>query len=97
MQADDRLREEAVAWAVRVGDSAFADWDEFTLWLEKSPDHAVATDPQEAERIEVLRGPQGTLYGVTAVNGVVRVLTAEPDLQRFGTRLRSIGCSPATR
>ena len=44
MQPDEQLREEAVAWAVRAGDPAFADWDEFTAWLEQSPDHAAAYD-----------------------------------------------------
>ena len=44
MQPDDRLAEEAVAWAVRTGDPGFADWDAFTAWLEQSPDHAAAYD-----------------------------------------------------
>jgi len=39
-----------------------------------SPDHAVAIEPQAAERIEVLRGPATLLYGSTAVGGVVNVL-----------------------
>lgn len=44
MQPDDRLAEEAVAWAVRTGDAGFADWDAFTAWLERSPEHAAAYD-----------------------------------------------------
>lgn len=39
-----------------------------------SPDHAVSIEPQNAERIEVLRGPATLLYGSTAVGGVVNVL-----------------------
>jgi len=39
-----------------------------------SPDHAVATDPQEAERIEVLRGPSALAYGGSAIGGVVNVI-----------------------
>jgi iron complex outermembrane receptor protein len=34
-----------------------------------SPDHQVATDPQEAERIEVLRGPSALAYGGSAIGG----------------------------
>ncbi|MFZ5720727.1 MAG: TonB-dependent receptor [Pseudomonadota bacterium] len=39
-----------------------------------SPDHAVATDPQEASRIEVLRGPSALAYGGSAIGGVVNVI-----------------------
>lgn len=37
----------------------------------------------DLDRIEVLRGPQGTLYGAGALNGVVRVLTRDPDTSTF--------------
>ena len=37
-------------------------------------DHAVAVDPLTAERIEVVRGPAGLLYGSNALGGVINVL-----------------------
>lgn len=39
-----------------------------------SPDHAVATDPAEANRIEIVRGPATLMYGGSAIGGVVNVL-----------------------
>jgi len=39
-----------------------------------SPDHAVASDPGQASRIEVLRGPSALAYGGSAVGGVINVI-----------------------
>ena len=51
---------------------------------------AVALDanPFDLNRVEILRGPQGTLYGASALNGVVRVLTNDPDLNNFDLKAR---------
>jgi outer membrane receptor protein involved in Fe transport len=45
--------------------------------------------PYDLDRVEVLRGPQGTLYGSNAQNGVVRILTANPDLDAFDWKARA--------
>jgi len=37
----------------------------------------------EIERIEVVKGPQGTLYGATAVGGVIRYVTRDPSTEDF--------------
>jgi outer membrane receptor protein involved in Fe transport len=47
------------------------------------------TDSYDMERIEVLRGPQGTLYGANALNGVVRLLTNDANLTRFQAKARA--------
>ncbi|HVW70477.1 MAG TPA: TonB-dependent receptor [Steroidobacteraceae bacterium] len=45
--------------------------------------------PYDLQRIEVLRGPQGTLYGASALNGVVRILTNEPNFTSFDVKART--------
>lgn len=44
MALDDVIREQAAAWAVRTGESAFEDWETFAAWLEQDPSHARAYD-----------------------------------------------------
>jgi iron complex outermembrane recepter protein len=38
----------------------------------------------DVERVEVLKGPQGTLFGTGSMDGTVRVITNKPDLDDFG-------------
>lgn len=47
------------------------------------------TGAYDVERIEVLRGPQGTLYGANSLNGVVRVLTRDANLDEVEFKVRT--------
>ena len=66
---------------VRLLDNGGASVDASNL----SFDHASATDPLVAERIEVLRGPAALLYGGNATGGVVNTIDNRiPRLQASG-------------
>jgi outer membrane receptor protein involved in Fe transport len=41
-------------------------------------------DPFDIARVEVLRGPQGTLYGANSLGGLVKFVTVEPNTRDFG-------------
>ena len=39
--------------------------------------------PTDFERVEVLAGPQGTLFGASAMGGVIRYITGKPNFSEF--------------
>ncbi|PZR02633.1 MAG: TonB-dependent receptor, partial [Archangium gephyra] len=38
----------------------------------------------DIDRVEILKGPQGTLFGEGSMGGTVRILTRKPDFNEFG-------------
>jgi outer membrane receptor protein involved in Fe transport len=53
----------------------------------------VVIDPNlyDLDRVEVLRGPQGTLYGSGSMGGTVKLVTAAPQLNTFGAGVELTG------
>ncbi len=56
------------------------------IYLDESPISVALFTPDldlyDLDRIEVLRGPQGTLFGAGSSSGTVRYITAQPDIGR---------------
>ena len=68
-----------------MSDGAFTGLTQSTvaIYLDLAPITYSAPDPDlkliDVDRVEVLRGPQGTLYGTGPIGGVVRIVTHRPD------------------
>ncbi|KRB82238.1 TonB-dependent receptor [Sphingomonas sp. Root710] len=46
-------------------------------------------DTFDIERVEVLKGPQGTLYGANSLGGLLKFVTVEPKLDKFEGRVQA--------
>ena len=46
-------------------------------------------DMYDVERVEILRGPQGTLFGANTTGGVVNVVTRQPSME-FGGQIKAM-------
>ncbi len=57
----------------------------------RSRSAAAISDLPKLERVEVLRGPQSTLFGKNASAGVISVVTAAPSGERYGKVSASLG------
>ena len=67
------------------------------IYLDEQPITSNAQTPDvrivDVERIEVLNGPQGTLYGASSQSGTLKIITNKPDASKFAARLEATGKS----
>ncbi len=63
----------------------YVDETPFTPSSAGFPGTLVMPDPDlgDVQGIEVLKGPQGTLYGASTLGGLVRIVTEKPSLSEF--------------
>ena len=63
-----------------------------------TPIGRVVIDPNlfDLNRVEVLRGPQGTLYGSGSMGGTIRLITNKPELDKWAVNIdSSVSYTPA--
>jgi len=72
-----------------------------TIYLDELPlstiGNTVTLNPNlfDLERVEFLRGPQGTLFGSGSLSGALRILTRSPNLSKYdASALVDIGLTP---
>ncbi|MDO6711566.1 TonB-dependent receptor [Aliiglaciecola sp. 2_MG-2023] len=67
------------------------------IYMDEIPISMGGMNPEFAlfdlKRVEVLRGPQGTLFGAGSMTGTVRLVSNEPDLNEFGGRYEATASS----
>jgi len=57
------------------------------VYIDEMPVSTAGSEPDiklfDVERVEVLKGPQGTLFGEGSMGGTIRTITNKPNLERF--------------
>ena len=57
------------------------------MYLDEQPvttiDGTLDMHVYDIQRVEVLEGPQGTLYGASSESGTIRIITNKPDPTKF--------------
>ncbi|MES2148946.1 MAG: TonB-dependent receptor [Pseudomonadota bacterium] len=73
------VAQSAASTAIYIDEAPIGSVNAYASGSSITPD----LDPADLQRIEVLKGPQGTLYGAGALGGLMRYVTAPADFQKF--------------
>ncbi len=92
---DNQLVIRGVTTGINPINNTVAVYVDDTPWTSEgpfaNPGIAPNLDTYDMQRIEVLRGPQGTLYGALALGGLVKFVTNAPDPTSFATSVQAGG------
>lgn len=72
------LSQSAPTTSIYIDEAPIGSVNAYTVGSQLVPD----LDPATLNRIEVLKGPQGTLYGAGAMGGLLRYVTLDPNFQK---------------
>ncbi len=78
-----------------LSDGPFADRTQAVVgvYIDEAPINFSDTNPDirlyDAERVELIRGPQGTLYGAGSLGGIYKIVTNKPVLDETSGRARA--------
>jgi iron complex outermembrane recepter protein len=77
--------------AFYVGEAPFSSSGALAVGALITPD----PDLVDVARIEILKGPQGTLYGASSLGGLIRIVPKEPDFSGLSGSVKLAGSSVA--